>query len=244
MEEDKRRMIAKWKELFLGILYPRRCPVCDDIVVPLGQKICPSCRPKVKMVTGATCLKCGKPLRDPTREYCYDCLKTSHKYDRGFSVFLYRSVSGSIYRFKYLARKEYADYYAEETERLLGKRLQKLGADAIIPVPMYEMKRRQRGYNQAEVLAKAIGNRLQIPVKTNVIKRVRNTAPMKGLDAVGRRNNLKKAFIVNRNELKLETIIIIDDIYTTGSTMDEIAGVLKSAGVRHVYCLSLAIGQG
>ena len=108
---------------------------------------------------------------------------------------------------------------------------------------MYEDKEIKRGYNQADVLAKALSHELGIPCYSDVIKRVRDTQPMKELDVRGRRNNLKKAFNIAQNDVKFKCTLIIDDIYTTGSTIDEIAHEFRIAGVRKVYCLTLAIGQ-
>ena len=84
---------------------------------------------------------------------------------------------------------------------------------------------------------------LGIPVCEELVTRARNTAPMKELDARGRRNNLKKAFIIAKNDVKFKCVLIIDDIYTTGSTIDEIAHEFRMAGVEKIYCLTLAIGQ-
>ena len=239
-------------EWALDFLYPGRCPVCDG-VVPLFElrdgrikragRIHRKCRGKIEYVTGATCAKCGKPLSDPCEEYCMDCRRTRHYFDRGFSVFSYRSVSGSIYRFKYMGRQEYAMFYGKETARILGRKLKRLGIEAVVPVPMYPAKERKRGYNQASVYAKAVSAHLGIPVLDGVVRRVRNTAPMKELDARGRRNNLKKAFIIAKNDVKFKCVLIIDDIYTTGSTIDEIAHEFRMVGVEKIYCLTLAIGQ-
>ena len=140
-------------ETAAGIIYPRRCPVCDDIVVPRGQLICEECSTQVSFVSGAACMKCGKPLRDSGQEYCSDCMRVAHVYDRGYALFQYRSISGSVYRFKYAGRREYADYYAAEIVRKFGSVLRNLHPDALVPVPMYAAKQRKRGYNQAEVLA-------------------------------------------------------------------------------------------
>ena len=230
-------------ERVLDIFYPKRCPICDGIVPINGGLIHEECRKKIEYVRGATCVKCGKPLSDPGREYCDDCQRTKHYFDKGYSVFVYRSVSGSIYRFKYMGRQEYARFYAKETRRRLGKRLKRLGIEAIIPVPMYKAKQKQRGYNQAEVYAKELSKELGIPMYGSLVTRVKNTAPMKELDARGRRNNLKKAFNIARNDVKFKCILIIDDIYTTGSTIDEIAHEFQMAGVEKVYFLTLAIGQ-
>lgn len=86
---------------------------------------------------------------------------------------------------------------------------------------------------------------MQLPVDEKLVKRVRNTAPMKRLNPAERQNNLKKAFNIGRNDVKLYgRIILVDDIYTTGTTLDEIAALLKSHGVSEVYCVTLACGAG
>lgn len=245
ISNSNKRQMAKALDILTGLVYPRRCPVCDDIVTPFGETIHKECKKKIQRVTGATCYKCGKPLNEniDSVEYCQDCLRIRHKYDKGYAALIYRSVSGSVYRFKYTKRAEYADFYAEIIEEVLGDKLRALKADALVPVPMYGFKQRVRGYNQAEILAKAMGRRLNIPVKTNIIKRTRNTVPMKKLDEKARRNNLKKAFNVTLNDVKLKSIIIIDDIYTTGSTIDEIAHEFRQVGVERIYFCTLAIGQ-
>ncbi len=230
-------------DLAVSLVYPRRCPICDRIVIPYGQLIHSSCQKKVQYVDGPTCLKCGKPINNDYEEYCTDCRKIRHFFDKGYSTFKYRSISGSVYRLKYMGRQEYADYYAREIEKRLGPTLKSLNADAIIPVPMYRLKENQRGYNQAVVLSKSVGRILNIPVRTDVITRCRNTVPMKELDIMERRKNLKKAFIMSGNDVKLNCVIILDDIYTTGSTIDEMARMFRRAGVRRVYALTLAIGQ-
>ena len=242
------------KEGVVTAIYPRRCPICDEIVesvtfkngnLRLGGLIHGECKQKIKYVKGATCMKCGKPLPAAEKEnvYCVDCDRTRHVFDRGFSVFDYRNISGSVYRFKYMGRQEYARFYGEAAAKRYGSTLRKLGIEAIIPVPMYKNKERTRGYNQADILAKSVGRELGIPVYEDVIKRSKNTLPMKELDARGRRTKKKKAFNITRNDVKFKCILIIDDIYTTGSTIDEIAHEFRIVGVNKIYFLSLAIGQ-
>ncbi|WP_026496420.1 ComF family protein [Butyrivibrio sp. WCD3002] len=233
----------KTADYVISLLYPRRCPVCDDVLRPGSKLIHENCEKKIKPVGRITCMKCGKPIKDKTRELCQDCSSTIHYFDRGYSVFRYRSVSGSIYRFKYAGRREYADFYGQKTGEYLGDIIKDIKPDAIIPIPMYAAKMRKRGYNQAAVLAKAIGKSCDVPVYENVIIRTRNTVPMKLLDQQGRRSNLKKAFNIRRNDVKFKCIILIDDIYTTGSTVDAVAKEFRRLGVERIYFVTLAIGQ-
>lgn len=195
-------------------------------------------------VREAGCMKCGKPLEEETEEYCSDCRKKKHAYAQGKSLYEYHSAAEAIYRFKYGKRREYAAFFGREMTRHFGRLIDFWQAEALVPVPIHKARRRKRGYNQAELLAEEIGKRTGIPVIKDLVIRCRNTRPLKELKGAERENNLKRAFKIGRNDVKLSTIIIIDDIYTTGSTVDEMAKVLKEIGIDKVYVLTLAIGKG
>lgn len=226
------------------LLFPRRCPVCDKPVKPAGKLICGGCRAKLVHVREAGCMKCGKPLTEEYEEYCSDCRKKRHVYTQGKSLYEYHSAAKAIYRFKYGNRREYAEFFGKEMTERFGKLMDFWQAEALIPVPIHKARRRKRGYNQAELLAEEIGKRTGIPVIRDLVVRHKNTRPQKELKGAERENNLKRAFKIGRNDVKLSTIIIIDDIYTTGSTVDEMAQVLKEIGIDKVYVLTLAIGKG
>ena len=155
MQKEIRKTISKIKETGLQLLFPGRCPVCDGIVRPFGRKICPECLPKLKPVTAPWCMRCGKKLAEE-REYCGDCMHREHKYDRARTLYEYRDVAPSIYRFKYSGRQEYGDFFGEEMARLLGDFIGRVRPDVIVPVPLYRGKLRKRGYNQAACLASVV----------------------------------------------------------------------------------------
>ncbi len=228
----------------LDLIYPRRCPVCDGVVTPFGGLVCETCKKNFIYISEPYCLKCGKSLKDSGQEYCGDCAHKKHLFAEGRAVFDYKSVADSLYRFKYKGRQEYAAYYARCAAYRLGRWIKDRGAQALVPVPIHTSKRRVRGYNQAEVFARELGSLLGIPVRTDLIKRVRKTVPMKELSASERQNNLKRAFKIYRNDVKLNTIVIIDDIYTTGSTIDAMSYELRRAGIKKIYFVTLAIGRG
>lgn len=231
-----------WEGL-LQLLFPLRCPVCDDIVQPGGEKICLECLGRLKLAVPPWCMKCGKKLAEEG-EYCADCRRREHPFRRGRALYEYESAALSIYRFKYGGRREYADFFGEQVAEYLGDFIRTAKPDALIPIPLHRKRRTARGYNQAELLARAIGSRVGVPVCTGFLVRVKNTVPLKYENPEERQNNLKKAFNIAQNDVKLSKVIIIDDIYTTGSTMDEIARVLMEAGVKEVYCIALACGTG
>jgi ComF family protein len=231
-------------EGIINIFFPRRCPVCDDIVRKAEGLVCRACMPRIKYVEGPTCMKCGKMLKSAGLEYCYDCDGKTHIYDRGMALYDYKSISDSIYRFKYKGRREYASFYGEEICKYLGEEIKRLKPDALLPVPIHRKRIRERGYNQAALLAEEMSKGLRIPVMDRLIIRRRRTAPQKDLNERERQNNLKKAFKISQNDVKLNTAIIIDDIYTTGSTIDAVAEELRRAGVLKIYFVALAIGRG
>lgn len=217
--------------------------MCDRPVKPAGKIICDSCRGKFKLVPEEHCMKCGKPIPGENEEYCRECRQKKHEFVQGLSLYEYGSVAASIYRFKYAKRKEYAEFYGQELSERFGEIIRRWNVDALVPVPIHKTRKRERGYNQAELLADQLNIRTGVPVKKNLLVRCRKTAPQKELNAFQRQNNLKKAFKISQNDVKLSTIIVIDDIYTTGSTVDEMARILKQAGVGKVYVLTLAIGS-
>ena len=226
------------------LLFPRRCPVCDRPVDKMGAYVCKKCRLKIKYVQSPYCMKCGKGVKSEETELCGDCRNGVHFFTAQRALYEYDTMKAAIYRFKYEGRREYAEFFGRELAQKLGDRILLWKPDVIVPVPLHKEREKQRGYNQAALIAKELGRRLDIPVDVKYISRVRKTLAQKNLNGKERQNNLKNAFKISQNDVKLNTVIVVDDIYTTGATMDEMAECLKRAGVREVYCISLAIGKG
>lgn len=236
--------IIKAYRILLDLIFPRRCPFCDKIVEQ-GRSICPECERRIQPIAGAVCSKCGKPQEDERKEYCYDCVRKKHEYHTGKALYVYQdAVKESLYRFKYANRREYAIFYGEQAALTYAGFIKRCEAEAIIPIPLHKIRRRQRGYNQAELFARELGRITGIPVRTDILIRSVNTRPQKELDDAGRKKNLKKAFTIRENIVQLKKILLVDDIYTTGSTVDAAAAMLKQAGVREVYVLCVSIGRG
>ena len=122
--------------------------------------------------------------------------------------------------------------------------LRRWEAEEIIPVPLHRSRRRKRGFNQAEILARELGAAAGIPVRTDVLFRVKKTSPQKSLGKKERQANLKGAFAVSGAWNPGKNVVLIDDIYTTGATLDRAAKMLRKAGARNVYFLTISIGQG
>lgn len=227
------------------ILFPATCPVCEKVLPYKAGLICPECNRKLPYIMGSTCMKCGKPVDSPEVEYCFDCDRTKHLYDQGAAVFSYSAeIRDSIYRFKYSNKREYAKFYGEEMARCCERILARWRPDVIVPVPLHAAKLVARGYNQSEILARELGKRIHVPVDSHILERAKKTRPQKELNDHERKKNVENAFKIQKNIVKLKKVIIVDDIYTTGSTVDACAFVLKQHGAERVYSISLSIGTG
>lgn len=228
-------------DMLLDMFYPRRCPVCHKILKETGLLVCPECVGKLMQVGKEYCMKCGKPV-EKHQEYCEVCGKTSRKFTQGRAVFLYdRIMKNSLLKFKYGGRREYGRFYIKAMCHTAKSEIERWKPDVIVPVPLHRRKYRARGFNQAEYLARGIGKNFDIPVSTEILKKVKNTKSQKKLNAKDRKSNLEHAFLVYE-EIKGLRILVIDDVYTTGSTMEEIAAVLQQEGAEKVYFLTLCIG--
>ncbi|MBO4291203.1 MAG: ComF family protein [Lachnospiraceae bacterium] len=228
-----------WNSL-MQLLFPRRCPVCDGIVTPSGEKICAQCLRKLQPLKAPWCRICGIGLRREG-ELCGECRAgRKHFFVRARTLYRYQSVSQAIYRFKYGGRREYGEFFGEEMAEYLGDFARSIHADGLIPVPLHSKRLSRRGFNQAAVLAHVLGKKWGIPVYEKLLIRRKNTVPLKALNSKERQNNLKKAFHVKENDVKLKTIIMVDDIYTTGATVDEAARTLLDGGAEKVYVVTLA----
>ena len=191
------------------------------------------------------CLRCGKQLEDNDREFCHDCSVGNFFYERGVAAFSYSdSLKKSMYAFKYNNRREYAGFYAHCIAMQYGNVIRSWNADLLVPIPLHAAKLRKRGYNQAQVLAQALGKELGIPVDAKSLVRIRNTRPQKELDDKQRKNNIEKAFQITKKSIKYKKIILVDDIYTTGTTINECAAVLKNGGADKVFFITACIGKG
>ncbi len=251
-----------------SIIYPPVCPGCDRVLRLEERKrgFCSSCLEQIILAQEPCCKICGKPLDDEQQERCADCRREEHLFTQGKSLFIYRGpMKEAMYRFKYSRRLSYRRAFAAEAVRRYGTALAcraggtkermslseadwlaRIGVDLIIPVPMYAAKERSRGYNQAAVWGEGLSEATGIPMVFRLLIRTRNTAPQKALSRDERRRNLEGAFALTKEGACLRgcRILLVDDIYTTGTTCDAASRILLAAGAKAVYLLTICIGQG
>lgn len=240
--------LSRGIEKGLDWLYPSDiyCISCGSLIDKTREyALCDSCMEKFHWLGSKTCEKCGKILDETYRhQLCYDCRAFDHDFDRGFTCVQYGLYErGVLMDYKYKGKS----YIGRKLGDILYDRmaLEDVEYDLIVPVPMHRKKQRQRGYNQAAVMALRFACRCGKTCASELLQRTRQTAPMKGLGAFERHENLREALAVspsNRYEIEGRRILLIDDIYTTGSTLDECSRVLRKAGAEKVYALTFACG--
>lgn len=238
----------------LDLIYPGDlyCICCGKIIdYSRTYRLCDDCMKGMKWATGRFCDKCGKPLSEnnPMRT-CYSCREHSHNFDRGYTCAEYGSHEKTIvYALKYDARTDIARTIGEIMwDRMLTEfEAEELAAeyDIICPVPVHRDRKIKRGYNQAALIAEEFAKRSGIKYEGELMNRTHQTSAMKSMTPDERKENIRNAFEVRKScsdRIRGAKILIIDDIYTTGATVDEVASVLNACGAKEVDFLSFASG--
>lgn len=178
-------------------------------------------------------------------EFCADCMRRRHTFEYGIALFNYNEAARhSMAQIKYGNKREYLDFYGAAAAAGFGKTIRRIHADALVPVPVHASRKKMRGFNQAEILAEIIGKKLGIPVKPEMLIRNKKTLPQKDLSASERLKNLSGAFAAGKMEDGIRRVILVDDIYTTGSTVEACARALRAAGVEQVYFVVICMTGG
>lgn len=229
------------------LIYPslKECPVCRQ-EPSYRQGIGKNCLQKIGLITAPICLKCGRPLRLKAegQDVCSQCNENRYYFAKARAVGLYEGALR-----EYLSELKYR--YRPDLGEALGKLMvewikmdeefQKV--DLIIPIPIHRLKLELRGYNQAELLANPLQKYLGINLKNDIIIRDKLTESQNSLSKGNRFSNIADAFrVVNAKELSGASVLLVDDILTTGATASEGARVLLRAGARTVKVLTLAAG--
>ena len=228
----------------LDLIYPMSlyCISCGKIIDDSRTyRLCNECMEAANWITDRRCEKCGRPLSDTDPgERCFACSgrdsgEGGHSFDKGHACAGYGTVEQAvIFAFKYGSRSDigttlggimYDRMVSEYGEDVLAGMY-----DLVVPVPIYRAKKAKRGFNHADLMAESFAKRAGLACDTGLVIRTKDTAPMKGLGPEERRININGVFEIRERKRPLiegKRILLIDDIYTTGSTIDEIARILK-----------------
>lgn len=228
-------------------LYPERCPVCLQIVTPKGALLHKECKEKTDAIKEPICMKCGRPVSSEEDEYCEECsLGIDRGWEQGRSVYPYHGALGPALRLmKKDGRTEFVRFFAGAIKEEQGKFIGRIMPECIVPVPLHPIKKQIRGFNQTELLAEALSREIHLPVRKLLIK-IKNTKEQKTLSKYRRMRNVADAFEVDEEALNgkvPKTVLLLDDVNTTGSTLTACAKTLKTRGVKRVIFLSVCVAE-
>lgn len=240
----------------LRLLFPPRCQVCGALA---PKPLCDACLSQVKRIRLPVCHCCGVPF-DPQTQHgnlCADC-RAGRRFDRCRSACQYIGpLRTAIHRFKYHGRTQLAGLLAELVVRALREgpepgdtrdryyrpppQLDLSTLDAIVPVPLHPRRQRDRGFNQAALLAQEIARDLSLPVEPGLLRRVKDTPAQVGLSLRERQLNVRGAFsAAERGLIEGRSVLLVDDVCTTGATLNECAKTLKRSGAALVWAVTVA----
>lgn len=220
-------------ERLLDLLFPARCVNCKKS----GSALCDSCFASIKTVNPPLCKRCGQPLA-PSRADCPECRLHPHIITQLRAACWHEgAVREAIHALKYNRRRDVVPALA----RLLTAQLAtgELVFDMLTSVPLHPSRERERGYNQAELLAEQTARRVR-STYVRALSRTRATTDQIGLNASERRANVHAAFVSAGNIVAGKSVVLIDDVCTTGATLDACAAALFASGARAVYGLTVA----
>jgi len=219
---------------FLDLILPPRCVVCGKVETWL----CESCLDRLSLLTEPVCPKCGRLWKGPG--LCAQCRDHPPLVDSIRAPFLYQGpIRELIYAFKYRGAQDLASLLAQYMAEFWRRFPEEV--DVIVPVPLHPDRERQRGYNQAALLAEALGRLIERPVALEALVRVRPTRSQTKLNAIERRRNVADAFACVRGEdMGGRDIMVVDDVATTGATLDACAVALLAWDVHSVRAFTLA----
>ena len=235
-------MIKKLTKRILNIIFPKNCLICNKIIS--NGNFCVDDWKELYFLTKPTCNICFQPFEFKVDDemLCGKCLQKRPEYFKALAVLAYNEQSRIIItKFKYYDQINLAKYFAE----LMLKQAKEIivDVDFIIPVPLHKVRIIKRKYNQAAILAKNIANLSKKKLIVDLLVRIKNNKPQASLSQKMRRKNVVGIFKINKKyqqKIKGKNILLIDDVITTGSTVESCCKELKKCEVNRIYVLTLA----
>ena len=230
---------------FLTLLYPPHCAVCG-CDLDRGRYLCPACKETARRIEQPFCKTCSQPFDGAIEQEftCSNCAQRRFHFECAVTCYRSRGIVRELMiRFKYQG-----EFYLRHplgawlAEGLADSRLSSEKYDCLVPVPLHPVRERERQFNQAMALAKILSRHAGTPV-LDCLKRIRKTVTQTRFDRAERMENLLNAFQMRNNRsVQGKDLVLIDDVFTTGSTVDECARVLKKSGAKSVRVLTVARG--
>ena len=231
--------MPRWKAILAEadrLLFPPVCLACNARIDQAGQVLCGDCRNRLVRIDKDYCPRCGGPLLD---YHCPACAEQRFAFDFARAAYVYESpVRELVHAFKYSSLRSPAAFFTPAMLRIPAASRLAGHFDFVMAVPLHPVRQRERGYNQSALLARQLARELRIRY-SNPVRRVHNTASQTNLSREARLRNLDEAFALKRKaEVAGRRVLLVDDVFTTGTTVNEIAKLLKKAGAAKVAVLT------
>ncbi|MBR5540425.1 MAG: ComF family protein [Clostridia bacterium] len=222
------------RERLLAVFLPKRCVFCDTVIAPV-RVCCQACEAHLSVVAPPVCMYCGQAKRQ-----C-GCAKHRLAFDKIAAPFYYEAaVRDGILRLKRRDDPDAIRYFAERMREVVRREYGDEPIDGLTYVPMTARALREREYNQGKLLAEALGTQLMLPVYAT-LKKIYETPPQKELDLHARSGNVLGVFEVTDRTVRGKTLLLVDDVITTGATLHECAKMLKIYGAGRVLAVTVAV---
>jgi len=229
------------------VIFPPRCSLCGEIL-KLNSPLCEKCMQGIHFISSPLCVRCGLPFAagEGSDHLCGDCLAGERPYAVARSMATYDgAMLDAIHKFKYHGKTGIGKTLGNIMADFASGIWDMTAFDLIIPVPLHIRRLRERGFNQALILSRPLSRRFKIPLDFASLKRVRLTPPQVGLSKKERSINVRGAFsVIKPDRIDGKKILLIDDVYTTGSTLSECSRVLIDAGASAAAVFTAARATG
>ncbi len=233
----------------INLFYPASCEVCGKKSDLSDEYLCKECVEKIRKRTPPFCIKCGRQLKTSPQiqETCSDCRKDNLYFDKAISVFHYDDILKKLvhdFKYKKIASlvKEFSAFIVDfMDEHNIAKE-----SDLVLSIPMHPSRLFKREINPSHILAKNIAKKLKLQYSENLLKKTKNTPPQSKLNRLERLENIKHSFSLKDDgklDLNGKNILLVDDLFTTGSTVNECSKILKEARSNRVEVITLARGD-
>ena len=230
----------------LNLVFPPVCPICQTLLNGKGTDllVCPTCRTAIKPIQPPYCPRCGlpEPFGDGAGYLCGQCLQEKRYFEVHRSSGLYEgALKEAIHTFKYKGVFPLVRLFGDLLQPTLQTLSREYSFDVMIPVPLHFRRLRERGFNQALLLVKELSKRIVIPYEGRVLKKIKDTPVQISLKKRERRKNLIGVFQVKDSKAIIgKSVVLVDDVYTTGTTVNECSRALLKAGAERVAVLTVA----
>ncbi len=242
-----RDFLLEIKDNFLDFVYPQACSLCRKPLSRVEKEVCEECWNTLASLPAPFCPYCKSFLEDSSELLEHVCPYLDKPEDRKILAAISLGTfddhyQNLIHRFKYDKKTPLGKRLAHRLGEAVAREREFARCDFIVPVPLHRARCRERGFDQSEILGEGISQKTNLPLEKGVLKRKKNTKDQTYLNAQQRAENVRDAFSISQPEMvENKKVILVDDVTTTGATLNECARMLQDSGAKSIFAATLAV---